>query len=82
MQQERLFRQILPPIKSNCLFAGGAGRTLQAAWQAGLSANPNSPEKEESQHDTQAASCSVASHFAIFAAAEQNTITLTLSGGH
>ena len=72
LQQERHLRQILPPIQPNCLFTGGAGRILQAASQAGLSANPNSPEKEESQHDLQAASCSVASHAAIFAAADQN----------
>ena len=71
MRQLRELRQILPDSK-NCLFTGGAGSTLQAAWQAGFSASPNSPEKEESQHDMQAASCSVASHFAIFAAADQN----------
>ena len=71
LQQERQLRQILPPIHS-CLLAGGAGRILQAAWQAGLSANPSSPEKVESQHCLQASSCSFASHTANLVASDQN----------
>lgn len=48
-----------------------AGRTLQAAWQAGFSAKARSPEKEVSQQAMQAASCSFASQIATFPTSEE-----------
>ena len=54
--------------KTTSLFAG---RTLQAAWQAGFSAKARSPEKEASQQAMQAASCSFASQIATFPTSEE-----------